>query len=192
MPAKKVTRPSNSEDSNSSASVPQQMMEALRDYERAVNQAYIKARQAANDAHSEFERAHNEAQLTSQKAAEEAYRNYIGSVQEAYGDDNAMRLVQEAHDRHTVETQEAAKQCQDLLKECCEKNREAVNEAEEDAKANYKEACDNFVKTAKDCWSRLSPDSVSAEDLMAVGTVLCTAGQFAHSTLTSPHACNLS
>jgi|LGOV01.1.fsa_nt_gb hypothetical protein len=143
-----------------------------QDWLKALNEIQMRMQRRCNQAQAAFVHTLYEAQLTSDKSQHEAYRDYVLSVQDVAGRQDALQSSCDAEERYFKDFESAKEKVMKGVEETERSMRDALEETIDEANKDWDQTCAEYLKQIQDRFCRLDTKTVRPEIIALLGQSL--------------------
>lgn len=173
----------NAQDTLDAQGFQKAVNDALQTYMRALKDIYNKGSKGAEELYHEYLKVQREQQIVADDSLKQDYRNYVGSMQQEWGQENAHLKMADANrdfltainGRHF----ELRNNLEDLYKKYLETVQKNLSKAQQDYSASYQE----FLKAFQNAWVKADVTNLDRGTLASVAQILMAASNCAGQTM---------
>ena len=157
--------------------------EALQTYMRALKDVYNKSQKRSEELYQEYLKAQREQQIVADENLKEDYRNYVGSMQQVWGQEDAQSKMADANREFLTAINdrqfELRNSLEGLYKNYLETVQKNITQTQQDYSAGYQD----FLKSFQSAWVVADVTSLDTGTLASVAQILITASNCAGQTI---------
>jgi hypothetical protein len=152
-----------------------------RKFLQALGEIQLDGQKRYEKAHTDYLQTLNGALLYSQKAIEEDNRAFVGTMQEAWGQENAQTLFAEAYSKVVEDLQNRQTAVQKNSESARQNYMSSLQEVSQNLQKLYIDECRNYLREMKKAWAELDVDTIDVNTLATITQTMTAASNYLYS-----------
>lgn len=153
--------------------------DTLQQYLQSLRDAHANGMNHAEELSQEYSKSQREQQTVYDESVKEDYRNYVSSVQQAWGQDQAQAKVDDATRGYLMALNNRQMELRKNLEELQRKYMDTVQKHVNQVQQDYTNAYQDYLRSFQQGWARADLENMDSQTLASVGQALIAASNLA-------------